>query len=307
MGVGVLVELVCREIKSKENRIYKEAKKLLQKKHRDATGRFLIEGYNLVLEALSTFFDISCIIVSEEVKDEALERIRASLESIGSKAVLQAMSENQVEGEWQEKSAEHENGRLIVYILSTRLYSEISSEVTSQGVLAIGRKTELNLDGLDDIEGFSNLVGNGNILMLDRIQDPSNIGALLRICEGASYKAVVLIKGSADPFAPKSVRASAGSVFRIPIVHATDSREGIEICSRLNKKIVVTDMEGSSLYYEAPIKENICLVIGNEGQGVSQELREASQVKVRIPMGGRLESLNAAVSAGIIMYEAVRK
>lgn len=188
-----------------------------------------------------------------------------------------------------------------IHIMSHSLFEKIAQTETSQGVIAVVCKREYGLEELAERCG-----GDGNIVILDRLQDPGNIGAILRTAEGAGYSAVVAIKGTGDVYSPKTVRAAAGSVFRIPIIHVEDNRELKALVERLGKRLVVTSLEADNNYFDADLCGGIALVIGNEGNGVSQELTAMADVKIRIPMAGRLESLNASVAAGILMYEAQR-
>ena len=103
------------------------------------------------------------------------------------------------------------------------------------------------------------------------------------------------------------VRAAAGSLFRMPVIHAADPREVAAIAKRLGKKLTVTCLEDARSCFDADLSENIALVIGNEGRGVSSQLLDLADMRVRIPMEGSIESLNAAVAAGILMYQSQKK
>ncbi len=255
---------MIKEIKSKENRIFKDCQKLSQKKYRDREGCYLIEGHNLLEEALNNNADIVCIIFDEE-----------------------KVQEISFQGE--------------IYKMDHKLFEKAAQTETSQGIMAIVRKSEY------DEERFMECCPQGgNVVVLDRLQDPGNIGTIIRTAEGAGYAAVVSVKGTADIYAPKTIRAAAGSVFRIPIIHVEDNRELRRFVDSTGKKLAVTSLDADNFYYDVNLKTDTALVIGNEGNGVSKELIEMADIKVRIPMSGRLESLNASVAAGILMYEAVR-
>ena len=116
-----------------------------------------------------------------------------------------------------------------------------------------------------------------------------------------------MIRGTADVFSPKVVRAAAGAIFRMPILMTDTWKEMAELVRSCGKKLAVTSIRDHLQYYEADLSRDIALVIGNEGNGCDPELIEAADLRVSIPMGGQLESLNASVAAGILMYEAVRK
>ena len=132
--------------------------------------------------------------------------------------------------------------------------------------------------------------------ILAGLQDSSNVGAVLRTAVAAGYEEVYLA-GCADPFSPKSVRASMSGVFFARIMQGTRQ----EILSALNVPLIAADMDGEDVFAFRP-PEVFCLAVGNEGNGLSEEVRGAAAYTVRIPMDTRTESLNAAVSAGILMY-----
>lgn len=257
-------------ISSKDNKIYKLIQKLETKKYRDKLSLYLIEGENLIVEAIKNNCRVEYVVFNEEddrwrgfVKKEGLERIS--------------------------------------YSMDKNLFLNISKTEHSQGIVAVVKKQEPDLD---TIEYF---IGEGNILVLDRLQDPGNIGTLIRTADGAGYKMVVIIKGTVDPFSPKVVRSAAGSLFRVPILLLKDYKELLELTDRFKKKLVATCFENAVYYYEADLKNNIALVIGNEGNGVDGKLIDMADIRVKIPMTGNIESLNAAVSGAILMYEAMRK
>ncbi|MDO4176288.1 MAG: RNA methyltransferase [Bacillota bacterium] len=182
--------------------------------------------------------------------------------------------------------------------LEGSLFDEISDTENSQGVLAVVKKK------LQDYFGFT---GPGSLVLLDRLQDPGNIGTIIRTAEAAGCAGILAIKGTGDVYSPKVVRSAAGSMFRMPIAEGLETSEAVEICRKAGKKIAVSCLEGATDYRDADLDENTAIVIGNEGRGVSEELMELADVKVKIPMTGEIESLNAAVAAGILLYQAARK
>lgn len=183
-------------------------------------------------------------------------------------------------------------------ILDRELFSRLSETRTSQGVIAVAEKNSY------DEETFAAAVSRGNVLIMDRLQDPGNIGTIIRTAEAAGYKGIVMMAGSGDVYAPKVVRAAAGSLFRMPIINVRSVEEAVRIMDRLDKRVVVTCLDTQLSCFEADMTEDIALVIGNEGRGVSEGFMDASHMKVKIPMEGSIESLNAAVAAGILMYQS---
>jgi TrmH family RNA methyltransferase len=184
--------------------------------------------------------------------------------------------------------------------MSRKLFSRISQTENSQGVIAIVRKNR------DAEDGFRKAIPDGgNLLVLDKVQDPGNIGTMIRTAEGAGYAGVLCVKGTGDPYSPKAARAAAGSLFRMRICTGVEEHALAAMLCAMGKRMVVTAMEGED-YREASLHRDIALIIGNEGNGVSREIMEQADLRVRIPMAGKLESLNASVAAGILMYEAAR-
>jgi TrmH family RNA methyltransferase len=188
-----------------------------------------------------------------------------------------------------------------VFVVEPKLFSELAQTETSQGIIASVKKPTLSLDKF--IESKS----PGNFVVLDRLQDPGNIGTIIRTADAAGYELVIAMKGTADIFSPKVVRSATGSHFRVPIAFIDNNEQLIEFCQKAGKKLTATCLDDSKFYYEEDLKENIALIVGNEGNGIDPSLIEKSDVKIKIPMQGSIESLNAAVAAAIIMYESVRK
>lgn len=254
--------MTAREIKSRDNRIYKECQKLSQKKHRDRQGLYLIEGYNLIREAPSA--EIQYVILRKGEEAEGLPAEK-------------------------------------VFVMEPALFDKLAQTETSQGIIAVMTKAAYTLEGLKERCGPGR-----NLVVLDRLQDPGNIGTIIRTAEGAGYAAVAAVKGTGDIYSPKTIRAAAGSVFRIPIIQVEDNRELRSLADSLGKALTVTSFDTDNYYYDVDLSGDIALVIGNEGNGVSEELLDMADIKVKIPMEGNLESLNASVAAGILMYEGCR-
>ncbi len=171
-------------------------------------------------------------------------------------------------------------------LVSEDIFKYISSEVTPQGVLAVIEKPENCLQP-----------PKNSCLLLDGVADPSNVGAILRTAVASGYSEIYMTNDSADAYSPKAVRSSMSGVFRAKIMRGELS----ELLGVINLPIVVADMGGENVF-NAKIEGKFCLVIGNEGRGVSQALKNKADKTVSIPMLNGMESLNASVSAGILMY-----
>lgn len=190
-----------------------------------------------------------------------------------------------------------------VLSMEEKLFEKLSQTQASQGILAIVEKKVMEEgDFLKQIQTKS-----GNVVLLDRLQDPGNIGTILRTADAAGYSGLMTIKGTADLYAPKIVRAAAGSLFRMPVFAAGSAEQAVSILKAAGKTILATGFDTEFCYYDVDMKKNIGLIIGNEGNGISAELMDMAHQVIRIPMDGNIDSLNAAVAAGILMYESVRK
>lgn len=254
-------------ISSKENSTYKSLIKLKKKKHRDETGTYIIEGIKPLADALNAGCPVHEIFVRE--------------------------------GNGIGLIPEERSFRM--FELESSLFDNVSDTENSQGVVAVASS---NILGKEQFAAFLREERNkgGNIAVLDRLQDPGNVGTIIRTAEAAGYRGIILMKGTADPYSPKVARAAAGTLFRMPLMQAEDERDVVDIAGRLGKKLVVSCPEGATDCFETDLSSDIALVIGNEGRGASEEFIEKADIRVKIPMEGKIESLNAAVAAGILMY-----
>lgn len=258
-----------REITSKDNKIFRHALSLKTKKYRDRYGEYLIEGPNLLKEALKEEIDVEAVFVRPEMTDEEAGIIE--------------------EGPELDRKT---------FILSNRLFDELKDTETSQGIVTVVRKRQ---------DPSPKGRPGGNYVVLDRLQDPGNIGTILRTADAAGFDLAVLMKGTADPFSPKVVRSATGSLFRLPMVFVKDAEELAELVHSAGKRLIATAMDAEKAYYDCDLEKDAAIIIGNEGNGISPELMMRADEKIMIPMAGNTESLNAAVAAGILMYERIRR
>jgi TrmH family RNA methyltransferase len=262
-------------ITSVHNPLVKRLHQLLDRKGREEQGSFLVEGVHLVEEALRSDAEVVTVVYDSErgldpVCEQALHRRDSSVQVIAAApAVLAKLSETK----------------------------------SPQGIVAEVKKPRRNW------QDWLSSAGEGAflLLMLDEIQDPGNLGTILRTAEAAGVDAVIMGKGSVDLFNGKVVRATMGALFRLP-VFSQQLVEAAETLKRLGARILVSSVnEGSLAYDEADYSGKVAIVIGNEGRGVSSEMIKKADSLVHIPLYGRAESLNAAVAAGVLVYEAKRK
>lgn len=170
--------------------------------------------------------------------------------------------------------------------VSDDVFKSISNEVSPQGVLAVVKKPENKVDSIIE-----------NCVFLDGVSDPANVGAIVRTAAASGYNSVLIADG-ADAFSPKSVRASMGGIFRVRIYTGTNE----SLIKLVKTPIVIADMNGENVF-DFKTDGKVCLVIGNEGNGISDFMKSKATHTVKIPMENGMESLNAGVAAGILMYQ----
>lgn len=187
-----------------------------------------------------------------------------------------------------------------IEILSDNVFKSVCDTQTPQGVMAVVKMPHYELKDL--LEGE-----NTNLLILENVQDPGNLGTMMRTGEGAGITGVVMSKGTVELFNPKTVRATMGSIYRVPFYVAEDLAETIDEIKKNGVKLYAAHLKGKVFYDEVSYKGPTGFLIGNEGNGLTDETADMADTYIKIPMAGELESLNAAMAAGILMYEANRQ
>lgn len=184
--------------------------------------------------------------------------------------------------------------------VSSEVFAKISDTRTPQGILTVIKRFEHKLEELF-------LQPNPLFMILENLQDPGNLGTIVRTGEGAGVTGVIMSEGTVDIYNPKTIRATMGSIYRVPFLYVNDLSE---IMQKLHDRDVHTyaaHLKGS-IYYDAfPFKGPTAFLIGNEGNGLSKELADMAESYLKIPMEGQVESLNAAVASALLMYEAHRQ
>ncbi len=255
-------------ITSKDNELVKNIKKLKEKKFRDNNNQFIIEGIKLVAEAIEEKADIENIIVCEDcINNESID-----------------------------KKLLYEIARYKCIYVTEKIFNTLSDVSNPQGILAvINRKTDnINIDYSEDF-----------IVVLDGIQDPGNLGTILRTVDSAGLKQIVISKETADQYNPKVVRSTMGGIFRVNIVRTNNIIKTLKEMKDNGFEVIVTSLDTNNNIYNIQYNKKV-VVIGNEANGVSKEVQDLADKKVKIPMLGKTESLNAGVAAGIMIYEYVR-
>ena len=257
-------------ITSKDNETIKKIRKLKEKKYRDIDKKYIIEGAKLIKEAIEEKAEIDTIVVCENCVQTG---------EIDSKTLYEIAKYN------------------CVYV-DEKVFNNITDVQNPQGLLAVVDKNckEQQIKYDEDA-----------IVILDGIQDPGNLGTILRTIDsvGLSQK-VVVSKKTGDIFNPKVVRSTMGAIFRINIIQSDDLVATIKEIKKHKFKVIATSLQTNDSIYDIDYKKS-AIIIGNEANGVSQEVMETADKKVKIPMLGKTESLNAAVATGVMLYEYVRQ
>ncbi len=193
----------------------------------------------------------------------------------------------------REEELQDSLSNLDYYVLPKNLFCELSSQENSQGIIAVFSIPE------------SKIITTDNIIAVDKIQDPGNMGTIIRTADAAGYKDIILIEGCVDIYNEKCVRSSMGSIFSLNFIFMKES-EFLNYIKESEYKLITTALEEDSIdYRKLTLSEKNCIVFGNEGNGISREILDASSEKVIIPIYGNAESLNVAIAAGILMYKLI--
>ncbi len=187
-------------------------------------------------------------------------------------------------------------------VLSDSVFKSISGTVTPQGILAVVKMQEYKLDSI--INEHKN---NALYLVLEDLQDPGNLGTIMRTAEATGVSAIIMSKNTVDIYNPKVIRSTMGTIFRVPFVYEENILETTSYMKKCGIHMVAARLDGDKWYDEIDCKNNIAFMIGNEGNGLSNELSGLADELMKIPMEGKVESLNAAVASSILMYEAYRQ
>ena len=202
---------------------------------------------------------------------------------------------------FQAKCVKEKNDRFIqeAEVMSDTVFAHVSDTKTPQGILAVVRRMEYTAE---DILGET-----PHVLVLENIQDPGNLGTIFRTAEAAGATGIVLSKDCVDLYNPKVIRSTMGAIFRIPFIYTDDLKGTIDELKREGITVYAAHLKGENSYDMEDYKTACAFLIGNEGKGLTEQAAEAADCLIRIPMCGQVESLNAAMAAGILMYEASRQ
>ena len=290
-------------ITSVNNARIKDVANLKQKKFRTERGAFFAEGLRAVTEAVR-YGDVTDLFFTKS-EEGRLDEIL--------------------------KTAEEKGARL--YQVDDKVMAKLSDTKTPQGVLAVISMPENDLrqlkpeaiakkqskcrgNVLDEygkpqskkaIMPEKDFDNNAPVVILDRIQDPGNLGTIIRTADAAGALGLILLEGCVDAFSPKVVRASMGSLFHLPVVQEISPEEALTWCYRNGYEPAATALKGAANLYKTDLSKKMAYILGNEANGVSEELQVAAETRLFIPMEGMAESMNVAMAAGIILFEGLRQ
>jgi len=261
-------------ITSKGNSKVKEIRLLKQAKYRQARGEYFIEGVRWVEEALRQTSPVLKIAYSPR-----LEKTERGAE------LLSAARKRIADAEW--------------LYLSDEVMGAISDIQSHQGILAVLKKQEQSLEKLWQERGM--------LLLLHELQDPGNLGTIFRLADAGGAGGLILSQGTIDPYNPKVVRASMGSLLRVPFLEDQDMGACLEKLRSRGYQIWATAPRGASSFWEVDFSRPTAVLFGQEGAGLPDDLTKSADGLFTIPMAAEVDSLNVAMAVGLVIYEALRQ
>ena len=184
-------------------------------------------------------------------------------------------------------------------IVADSVFDAMAETVTPQGVLAVVKMPEYSLEEM--------LESAGTLVLLENLRDPGNLGTIIRTAEAAGVSGIILSKESVDIYNPKVIRSTMGAVYRVPFLYVEDFMALLTELREKKVRLLAAHLKGQKMFDKADYSGKVGILIGNEANGLSEEASELAEEKVLIPMAGSVESLNAAVAAALLMYEAFRR
>ena len=275
-------------ISSKDNKKIKYLRSLLEKgSARKKNRQFIVEGIKLVDEAL-VYGKVCEIILSESLYKEIISGglIKNALLADNGKNLIAYVNEA--------------NSTTVV---SDAVFKTVSETINPQGVVAIVTMPEYEILNEGFLTQTYNKTGKIKLLILEDTADPGNLGTIMRTAEAAGVTGVIMGRGTVDIFNPKAVRSTMGSIFRLPFIYVEDVRETIRELKKYGISFYAAHLKGKQSYKDVKYSDKAGILIGNEARGLSREVAELADIYVIIPMQGKVESLNAAVAAALMMYE----
>lgn len=259
-----------RRIEGRHNSLLKELRQAFARGELTASGECAIEGFRLLDEAIRSGIRLRAVFVSESANDRAarvLPQIGSHVETI---------------------------------LLPDKLFASVVSSDTPQGIAALVR---IKTFTTEDVLGSP---GSGPLLVVAGIQDPGNLGTIVRSAEAFGARGVLAASGTVSAYNSKVVRASAGSIFRVPLARV-DLKAALSAMRDRGIRLIATSSHKGTSLYEADLSGELAIFVGNEGAGIQKRLLSEMDELIMIPHSPRVESLNAGIAASIILYEAARR
>lgn len=293
----------------------KEIQKLTEKsKARREAGLFVIEGPRMFIETPLEW--IEEIYVTQRFLDNADYGLLGMAEGSsvdGDSTTPASASSSSIDGDSTAGSVENSHSdhstsirasEMITWmnheVVTEEQMKKLTDTVTPQGILCVVRQPSYT------VEDIINHPGQRLIMILEDIQDPGNLGTIFRTAEGAGASGIIMTKGCADLFNPKVVRSTMGSIYRVPFFVTDDIEQTISLVKNAQIEVFAAHLKGEHFYDEIEYKD-AAFLIGNEGRGLKDSTASLADTYIKIPMSGELESLNASMAAGILMYEHNRQ
>ena len=293
----------------------KEIQKLTEKsKARREAGLFVIEGPRMFIETPLEW--IEEIYVTQRFLDNADSGLLGMAErpskdgdstetaSTSPSSASPISTAGSVENSHSDYSTSIRASEMITWmnheVVTEEQMKKLTDTVTPQGILCVVRQPSYTM------EDIINHPGHRLIMILEDIQDPGNLGTIFRTAEGAGASGIIMTKGCADLFNPKVVRSTMGSIYRVPFFVTDDIEQTISLVKNAQIEVFAAHLKGEHFYDEIEYKD-AAFLIGNEGRGLKDSTASLADTYIKIPMSGELESLNASMAAGILMYEHNRQ
>lgn len=256
-------------IESRQNKIVKKIELLKNKKDRDKTGLFVVEGERFVNEIPNNnFIDMFAVSESYEKSHD--------------------ISDIQKKGN--------------VFVLSDNIFKLCCDTENPQGILAVCKKQNINPE-----EIIPNNSKNGFYIIAEELNDPGNLGTIIRTADAAGACGIFLTKGSVDLYNPKVLRSTMGAIFHVDIYQNCDLESTVKLLKDNDISIYAAHLKGEKYPYDFDLKKGTAFMIGNEARGLSEKATGLCDELTKLPILGQAESLNASMAAGILMYEVVRQ
>ena len=245
---------------------------LSKAKERKKNNEYVVEGIRMVSEVPADL--LVKIYMSERFQNNNSEYVKELVKK-------QGISDDSIE------------------IVADNVFDRMSQTQTPQGIMAVVRMKDNSLSDM--------LSGNPLLILVENLQDPGNLGTIIRMGEGAGVTGVIMSPNTVDIYNPKTIRSTMGSIFRVPFIYVQDFGEAVSECQKSGVKVYAAHLDGKNIYLGEDYSTPTAFLIGNEGNGLTDDITKQADTLIRIPMEGEVESLNAAIACTILTYEAVRQ